>query len=74
MIDMSPPPERGRFVRNRIAGLTDEYRSGRPRSISDDRVAEVIKRTLETTAKGRKPLVAPLNGLQNRAVRYDDPR
>ena len=33
---------RRRFVADRIEGLTDEYRSGRPRTVSDDQVAEVI--------------------------------
>ena len=39
---------RRRFVRERIEGLTDEYRPGRPRSVSDDQVTEVIRKTLET--------------------------
>jgi transposase len=38
---------RGRFVRDRLAGLTDEPRSGAPRRISDERVEEVIVKTLE---------------------------
>ncbi|TLP42817.1 helix-turn-helix domain-containing protein, partial [Cohaesibacter sp. CAU 1516] len=42
---------RRRFVQDRIEGLTDEYRSGRPRTVSDAQVAEVIKQTLETTPK-----------------------
>ncbi|WP_116655168.1 IS630 family transposase, partial [Pelagibacterium sediminicola] len=42
---------RRRFVRNRIEGLADEYRPGRPRTVSDDQVAEVIERTLNTTPK-----------------------
>lgn len=32
---------RRRFVRDRIEGLTDEYRPGRPRTISDEQVATV---------------------------------
>ena len=36
---------------NRIEGLTDEYRPGRPRTVSDAQVAEVIERTLQTTPK-----------------------
>jgi putative transposase len=31
---------RRRFVKDRIEGLTDEYRPGRPRTVSDDQVAE----------------------------------
>ena len=37
---------RQRFERYRIAGLTDAPRSGRPRTIHDDKVAEVIEKTL----------------------------
>jgi transposase len=42
---------RARFVRDRLDGLVDEPRSGRPRTISDAQVEEVIVRTLETTPK-----------------------
>ncbi len=42
---------RRRFVRDRIEGLTDEYRPGRPRNVSDDQVAAVIERTLNSTPK-----------------------
>jgi putative transposase len=42
---------RRRFVRDRIEGLTDEYRPGRPRSVSDAQVTEVIERTLQTTPR-----------------------
>ena len=42
---------RRRFVKDRIEGLTDEYRPGRPRTVSDAQVAEVIERTLNTTPK-----------------------
>ena len=42
---------RNRFAQHRIAGLSDEYRAGRPRTVSDEQVAEIIKRTLETTPK-----------------------
>ena len=42
---------RRRFVKDRIEGLTDEYRPGRPRTIDDDQVAAVIERTLNTTPK-----------------------
>ena len=40
---------RRRFLKNRFEGLSDAPRSGRPRTIADDRVAEVIERTLNTT-------------------------
>jgi len=42
---------RRRFVKDRIEGLTDEYRCGRPRTVHDEQVAEVIERTLNTTPK-----------------------
>ncbi len=42
---------RRRFAEHRIEGLSDEYRAGRPRRISDAQVAEIIKQTLETTPR-----------------------
>jgi transposase len=42
---------RRRFVQDRIEGLTDEYRAGRPRTVSDAQVAQEIERTLNTTPK-----------------------
>ena len=40
---------RARFVSRRLEGLTDEPRPGRPRVITDDRVEQVITKTLEET-------------------------
>jgi transposase len=40
---------RRRFLEDRIEGLLDEARPGRPRTINDDQVAAVIERTLRTT-------------------------
>lgn len=42
---------RRRFVKDRIEGLTDKYRPGRPRTVSHDQVAAVIERTLNSTPK-----------------------
>jgi transposase len=38
---------RGRFVRQRLEGLADEPRPGRPRTITDTQVEQVITKTLE---------------------------
>ena len=40
---------RKRFVQRGIGGLHDELRPGRPRTVSDEKVAALIKKTLETT-------------------------
>jgi putative transposase len=37
---------RQRFVQHRLAGLYDELRPGRPRSIGDEQIAALLKRTL----------------------------
>ncbi len=42
---------RSRFLEQRLDGLTDEPRSGRPRAVTDDDVERVITLTLETTPK-----------------------
>jgi transposase len=38
---------RGRFIERGLVGLSDEYRPGRPRSISDELVEAVVTKTLE---------------------------
>ena len=42
---------RNRFAEHRLDGLTDEPRPGRPRTITDEQVEEVIVKTLETTPR-----------------------
>ena len=42
---------RSRFAQRRLDGVLDEPRPGRPRTITDEQVEEVIVRTLETTPK-----------------------
>ena len=42
---------RSRFVVDRLDGLLDEPRPGRPRTVFDEQVEAVISRTLETTPK-----------------------
>lgn len=39
---------RARFVERRIAGLYDDVRPGKPRSIDDERVAQLVNTTLHT--------------------------
>ena len=42
---------RWRFLEHRLGGLTDEPRPGRPRTVTDAQVEEVIVKTLEGTPK-----------------------
>jgi|GEM_PF-1459844 len=51
---------RTRFIERRIAGLYDEVRPGKPRTIDDERVAHLIKTTLHTK---------PVNGSTHWSVR-----
>ena len=43
---------RGRFARERLDGICDAPRTGAPRRVSDDDLAELIHRTLKTKPKG----------------------
>ena len=51
---------RTRFIERRVAGLYDDVRPGPPRSIDDERVAQLIKTTLHTK---------PANGATHWSVR-----
>jgi putative transposase len=42
---------RARFIERRIAGLYDDIRLGAPRTIDDERVAQLINTTLHTKRK-----------------------
>ena len=44
---------RRRFIEKRLDGLFDEKRPGAPRKITDEKVEDVVVRTLETTPKGK---------------------
>jgi putative transposase len=44
---------RRRFLEQGIAGLHDELRPGRPRPISDERVAQLVRKTRKTKPEGR---------------------
>ena len=43
---------RQRFLEQRVAGLYDELRPGRPRSIADEQIAVLLKRTLSRKPAG----------------------
>lgn len=43
---------RNRFIKNRLDGLDDEPRVGGPRQITDEKVEEIIVKTLETKPEG----------------------
>ena len=46
---------RMRFAEIRVESLWNEYRSGRPRNVTDDKVEEVAEWTLTTMPKNEKP-------------------
>lgn len=63
---------RHRFARNRLDGLLDEPRSGAPRKITDRKVEEVVRMTLESRPKdathGSTRSLAKACGLSHRTV------
>src|ERR1039458_10066270 len=44
---------RQRFVEHRLEGLYDELRPGRPRSVSDEQIAGLLRRTLKQKPPAR---------------------
>lgn len=53
-LNLSPPTVglwRRRYLKNGLPGLHDELRPGRPRSIADEKVSHLIRRTLKTKPK-----------------------
>ena len=44
---------RQRYLEERIPGLYDELRPGGPRSIEDEQIAELIRKTIDTKPKDR---------------------
>lgn len=57
---------RRRFVEQRAAGLHDELRPGRPRTLGDEQVAGLINRLVRSQPKKRHPLERALGGRSNR--------
>jgi len=46
---------RRRFIAQRVTGLYDELRSGAPRSIRDEQISRLVRRTLKTPTRGATP-------------------
>ena len=64
---------RRRFLKDRIEGLLDEARRGRPRTIDDDQVAAVIERTLRSTPKDATHWSIRSMATETWVFAYDDP-
>jgi putative transposase len=63
---------RQRFVEHRLVGIYDELRPGRPRSVSDEQIAVLLRRTLKqkppTGTHWTVRLAAEANGLSKSSV------
>ena len=64
---------RRRFLKERIEGLSDEPRPGRPRTLTDEKVAAVIERTLETTPADATHWSLRSMAREKRTVAHDGP-
>jgi hypothetical protein len=60
---------RRRFLKDRIKGLLDQARPGRPRKIDDDQVAAIIERALRSTPKDARHW-----SIRSMATEADHPR
>ena len=65
---------RRRFLKDRVEGLLDEMRPGRPRTIDDDQIAAVIERTLRSTPTDATHWSISLHGWSHRIFTHDDPQ
>ena len=69
---------RQRFAAHRLQGLYDELRSGRPRSIADEQVAGLLRRTLKQKPPGATHwsvrLAAEANGLSKSTESFNSLR
>src|SRR5258708_4562116 len=62
---------RRRFAERRMGGLDDEPRSGAPRRIGDDEIAETIRLTLDTTPPAAPHWSLPSNGHDGGSCAFD---
>src|SRR4051794_34415632 len=66
---------RNRFAQRRLAGLLDEPRPGRPRTVTDEQVERIVTTTLESAPKeathwSTRSLAAHLGVSQDRGVAH----
>jgi len=62
---------RCRFLQHGMSGLYDELRPGRPRPISDERVAQLVRKTLKTKPKDSTHWSIRQIARRNRCVEID---
>jgi len=64
---------RQRFIRDRIAGLQDDLRAGRPRTHADERLAALLTKTPQTQPAAQPPLELSSDGSGHRCGEIDGP-